>query len=272
MIISTLFLQKCPSRYTPVKKAQEVEISGFPKDVHQKEENWDDLGNGRESSRHGQKGRGRGRGRLHGERWQGRVSSNRYQAGKYNSRVNPNFKQRRGLQNRQTQGKESQGQDCRRGPRTVRRRADKRPIKSSLPGHLGDMVRPEGKGESHRNLIREGWGKFTMMEVDNVDDHSSGDALESDDNGVEMEREHGGWEPGIDGVSGGQTGDLMEVSDGDAAVSEDDNESEEEGNEEEGNDDNSGHVNMNECSDELVNGIENEDAGTEYGTSEDYSD
>ncbi|XP_034673854.1 homeobox-DDT domain protein RLT1-like isoform X2 [Vitis riparia] len=259
--------RKFPSRYAPVKNAQEVEISGFPQDIHKKEENWTDLGNGRDSSRHGQRGRGRGRGRLHGEKWQRRVSSSRPHTGKHNARDNPNLNQRRGLQDRRTREQESQGQGCRRGPRTVRRRADKRAVKGTPLGHLGDMVRPKGKGESHRNLIGEGWGKFTMMQMDNADNHSSGDTVESDDNAPEMEHEHGSWGLGFDGVSGGQTGDLMEVSDEDAEGSEDDN-----GSEEEGDDDNSEDANMNECSDGLVNGVGNEDLGTEYATSEDYSD
>ena len=265
--LSSPLLQKFPSRYAPVKNAQEVEISGFPQDIHKKEENWTDLGNGRDSSRHGQRGRGRGRGRLHGEKWKRRVSSSRPHTGKHNARDNPNLNQRRGLQDRRTREQESQGQGCRRGPRTVRRRADKRAVKGTPLGHLGDMVRPKGKGESHRNLIGEGWGKFTMMQMDNADNHSSGDTVESDDNAPEMEHEHGSWGLGFDGVSGGQTGDLMEVSDEDAEGSEDDN-----GSEEEGDDDNSEDANMNECSDGLVNGVGNEDLGTEYATSEDYSD
>ena len=150
------------------------------------------------------------------------------------------------------------------------------------------MVRPKGKSESRRNLIREGWGKFTIMQMDAVDNHSSeddaesddnapemqmdavnnhssGDAAESDDNAPEMEREHGSWGLGFDG---GRTEDLMEVSDEeDAEGSEDDN-----GSEEEGEDDNSEDVNMNECSDGVVNGDGIVDLGTEYATSEDYSD
>lgn len=278
-----------------MKNSQEVEMSGFPHNIDRKEENWTDLGNGRDSFRHGQMARGRGRGRLQGERWQRRVSTSRPHPGKHKTRDSPNLKQGRRLQDQRNREQESQGQGCRRGPRTVRRRADSTVVEGM---HSGSMVRPKGKGESHRNLIGKGWGKFTMMQMDTVDNHSSGDAEESDDNAPEMQmdaaddqssgdaadnhssgdaaesddnapemgREHRSWGLGFDGGSGGQTGDRMEVSDEDAEGSED---AEDNGSEEEGEDDNSEDVNMNECSDGLVNGG---GLGTEYATSEDYSD
>ncbi|KAF5474449.1 hypothetical protein F2P56_006347 [Juglans regia] len=252
---------KLPSRYGPVNNVKEVELTELNHVEDMTEKNSAKLKNTRNSYKRGRGARDQGRGR----RWQKKASVSNSDVSRRNVRSNENL-----IHGLRQQGQKTYGQGSARGRRTVRRRrVEKRAVDERSPSHRADTRSPKSIGESPRNMGEE-WDdeRISLLHMEGGDNINNAEAMESDDNAQAVEYDQGNWEIGFASASNGWTGDLMEASDEDVDVSEDDNGVEEGGDEDSEAD---VDVDVSEGSDGMVKGIGN-DEGTESAVSEDYSD